>query len=69
MTSAPVRVALTRTLAHHGYAPIATETAAGALRLFDEQEFDLVILDLNMPERDGISVLEEIKARCPRTER
>jgi two-component system NtrC family sensor kinase len=63
-----VRVALTRTLAHYGYSPIATETAAGALRLFDEQEFDLAILDLNMPERDGISVLEEIKARCSRTE-
>jgi signal transduction histidine kinase/CheY-like chemotaxis protein len=63
-----VRVALTRTLAHYGYIPIATETAALALRLFDEHEFDLVILDLNMPGRDGICVLEEIKARSSRTE-
>jgi two-component system NtrC family sensor kinase len=63
-----VRVALTRTLSHHGYAPIATETADAALRLFDEREFDLVILDLNMPGRDGMSLIEEIKARCSRTE-
>jgi DNA-binding NarL/FixJ family response regulator len=36
-----------------------------ALTLFDKEHWDLVLLDLTLPERDGLQVLEEMKARKP----
>lgn len=35
--------------------------AAEILRLIDEDRWDLVILDINMPGRDGLDILKEIK--------
>jgi two-component system KDP operon response regulator KdpE len=37
-------------------------TAAAALKRLDAEEFDLVILDLGLPDRSGIEVIEEIRA-------
>lgn len=39
-----------------------------ALRVLDEQSFDVVILDVRMPGMDGIETLKEIKKRSPLTE-
>lgn len=38
-----------------------------ALALFDKERWDMVLLDLTLPERDGLQVLEEMKARKPQT--
>ena len=38
---------------------------ADALRLTEEQSFDAIILDLMMPEMDGIQVLKTLRARHP----
>ena len=38
-----------------------------AIRTILEMEPDLVLLDLNMPKMDGISVVLEIKRQCPKT--
>jgi two-component system, OmpR family, KDP operon response regulator KdpE len=38
-------------------------TAGAALKRLDAEEFDLVILDLGLPDRSGIEVIEEIRAR------
>ncbi len=38
---------------------------AEALEMLSRQPFDVVVLDLIMPEMDGIAVLREIKARHP----
>lgn len=36
-----------------------------ALKLLEQQEFDIVILDLKLPEMDGIEVLKRIKTEWP----
>lgn len=41
----------------------AVRESEAALRILDEKEFDVVLLDLHMPDRDGIDVLREIRSR------
>lgn len=43
------------------------EDGLGAIRLINEMEPDLAILDLNMPKMSGISVITEVKKTCPDT--
>jgi putative two-component system response regulator len=57
---------LTQILGRHGYGNIAGYTAASrALEAFGEQEPDLVLLDLHMPDHDGFDVLAKIRSRAP----
>lgn len=37
-----------------------------AMSRFKPGDFDVVLLDIMMPQRDGMSVLEEIKAKDPK---
>ena len=39
-----------------------------ALRILQEQSFDVVILDVRMPGMDGIETLRQLKKRTPLTE-
>jgi len=34
-----------------------------ALRKMDQEEFDVIILDISLPKRDGIEVLKELRRR------
>lgn len=54
-------------LEREGYLPVAADCAESALKLLAEQQFDLVISDVNMPGLDGIGLLERIKASAPDT--
>ena len=40
---------------------VEASTATAALKRFDAEEFDLIILDLGLPDRSGIEVIEEIR--------
>jgi two-component system KDP operon response regulator KdpE len=40
---------------------IAARTAAEALDIFATEELDLVVLDIGLPDRNGLDVLEEIR--------
>jgi adenylate cyclase len=57
------RYTLTRRLRRDGYSEIAeAENGLQALELLKERPFDLVLLDITMPEMDGYDVLKEIKS-------
>ncbi|HEY5974972.1 MAG TPA: sigma-54 dependent transcriptional regulator [Geobacteraceae bacterium] len=54
-------------LEREGYRTQMAEDAETALRLLDQNSYDLVISDVNMPGLDGIALLERIKAQAPDT--
>ena len=47
------------------YEVVTAEHAPAALALLEEQSFDLLISDLNMPAMNGMQLLEEVCARHP----
>jgi DNA-binding NtrC family response regulator len=55
------RVTLTDDLAGQGYDVVAAADGAEALRLLDEERFDVVVTDLKMPGVDGIQLLKHVK--------
>ena len=49
--------------------PIASASSgAEALKLVDEEDFDVIILDVRMPGMGGLEVLRQIRAKRPLTE-
>jgi adenylate cyclase len=53
---------LSRTLEQQGHAVVFAEHGGEALELLRRQDFDLMLLDVLMPELDGYQVLAELKA-------
>src|SRR5205085_5739851 len=47
-----------------GLEPIAAHDASAALRLFEERDPDLVVLDINLGASSGLDVLREIRRRA-----
>ena len=43
--------------------PVSAKSGSDALRLVEEQTFDLILLDVNMPGLDGFQVVQEIRRR------
>ncbi len=56
------RVKLSYSLAQQGYSAKEAENGRQALEMIEAGEFDLVLLDIVMPEMDGFQVLEQLKA-------
>jgi DNA-binding response OmpR family regulator len=54
---------LSQELSHEGYRVERVGTGADALLRVDELEFDLILLDLNLPDFDGLEVAEQIRKR------
>ncbi len=59
----PLAEALSALLAGSGYAVDRAPDGASAEALAAAERFDLVILDLNLPQMDGLSVLRAMRAR------
>lgn len=57
----PLSHALELKLQHEGYDVSVASNGRECLELVDKKQFDLVLLDLIMPEMDGFQVLEELK--------
>jgi two-component system, OmpR family, response regulator len=47
----------------HGFRPTLCDGGASLREAFAKEEPDLIVLDLNMPEEDGLSIVRDLKAR------
>lgn len=55
---------LSYNLIEDGYIVTSKFTATSALKSIIECEFDLIILDINLPDKSGFELCEEIKENC-----
>ena len=60
---ASLGAALQATLKAAGYRPVRARTAAEGLRWYNHYAPDLVLLDLGLPDRDGLTVISELRER------
>ncbi|HEX5262369.1 MAG TPA: response regulator transcription factor [Phenylobacterium sp.] len=58
-----LNAALATTLKAAGFRPVSARTAAEGLRWFAHYAPDLVLLDLGLPDRDGLGVIADIRAK------
>jgi two-component system KDP operon response regulator KdpE len=58
----PIRRLLRTSLAPQGYEVIEAETAAAALAEIRRREPDVVLLDLGLPDQDGLEVIRTIRS-------
>ena len=57
----PIRRFLRSSLAAQGYRVVEADTGEAALRQIAETRPDLIVLDLGLPDRDGIELIREIR--------
>jgi diguanylate cyclase (GGDEF)-like protein len=60
-----LRTSLKELLKAYDYDCTLAENGKQTLSLLDEQKFDILLLDLMMPEMDGHQVMEQVKAKFP----
>jgi DNA-binding response OmpR family regulator len=58
--------ALTERLNMRGFDTNGVTTGAAALDAIERGEYDVVLLDLKMPDLDGLQVIQRIKEKHPR---
>ncbi|HUR59374.1 MAG TPA: response regulator transcription factor [Opitutaceae bacterium] len=63
---ANIRAGLVATLESEGYDVTAAADGAQALKLFPQEKFELVVLDIMMPKASGYDVCRELRARGAR---
>jgi two-component system nitrogen regulation response regulator NtrX len=60
-----IRTSLEEILTEEGYGVATAPTAAEALVLIEDAPYDVVLLDIWLPDRDGLDVLGDIHALAP----
>jgi len=61
----PIRRLLRTTLAAHDYRIVEASTAADALQAVRHHRPDLILLDLGLPDRDGLDLIADIRKLGP----
>jgi two-component system KDP operon response regulator KdpE len=61
----PIRRLLRTTLSAQTYRVVEAETASAGLSLLRHEKPDLVILDLGLPDMDGLEVIRRIRGQSP----
>ena len=61
----PLRAVLRMALEHHGHTVIEACNGQEGLELFEHADADLVITDIVMPEKEGLSVLMALRKKQP----
>ena len=56
---------LSQILKDKGYSVDSAVDGTRALQIIKEKEYDLILLDINLPEKSGIELLSEIKSNSP----
>lgn len=56
---------LQRILTRLGYNAVVTDSGENALKRFVKESFDLVLMDVLMPERDGFEIAREMRQMKP----
>ncbi len=54
-----------RRLGQNGFDVLTAQNGDGARRAFDENEIDCLCLDINLPDIDGLDLLEELRRNRP----
>ena len=60
-------VLLPKILARRGFDPATAADADGAEKVLEGESFEAVVMDLQMPARDGFSLAEAVRKRWPDT--
>ena len=64
----PILLTLEALLGRYGYNPEVAANAATGMRLLQSKSPALVLLDLQLPDADGLHMLDQIKAEHPDTQ-
>ena len=62
-----LRIGAQRLLTGEGYDVTTAENGTDGIKLGTETEFDLAVIDLKMPDIDGLEVLQRIREKHPNT--
>ena len=60
-----IRYFLPRDLEAEGYQVLTADSGGSGLRVLERESVDLVLLDIRLPDRTGIDVLQKIRAQWP----
>jgi DNA-binding NtrC family response regulator len=64
----PILLTLEALLGRHGYHPETAANASTGMRLLQQKAPAVVLLDLQLPDADGLQMLDQIKAEHPETQ-
>lgn len=60
-----MRMRCARLLTENGFEVVEAENGAQAVQVYQQQKPDVVLMDITMPEMDGLTALKEIRSRHP----
>lgn len=60
-----MRMRCARLLTENGFEVVEAENGAQAIQAYQQHKPDVVLMDITMPEMDGLTALKEIRSRHP----